>query len=157
MKWLAIIAGSLLLAILLLRVALKPAPDAVTTAAPVAAMPAAEQVAPSIGSDAETSAAASNETQVLHASLVAFLLAVKDPYRPPLGDNADITRALAGENRFRRSFLGEGSPVVQNGRLLDRWGTPYWFHPRAPDSIDIVSPGPDRRLFTADDIRTVQR
>ena len=38
------------------------------------------------------------------------------------------------------------------GRLIDRWGTPWQIHPRAADSIDVRSAGPDRRLYTPDDV-----
>ena len=95
---------------------------------------------------------ASSEVRRLHLALGNFLLAVKDPYRPPLGDNHDITRALTGGNRRGLVLVTTNDPALRGGQLVDAWGTPYWFHPRAPDAIDIVSAGPDRKLFTGDDI-----
>lgn len=97
-------------------------------------------------------AEASNEVLRLRAALGNFLLAVKDPYRPPLGDNRDIAAALAGRNRLGLIFVPTNDPALRDGQLVDRWGTPYWFHPRAPDAIDVASAGPDRTLFTADDL-----
>jgi hypothetical protein len=97
---------------------------------------------------------ASNDVQRLRLALGNFLLAVKDPYRPPLGDNRDITRALTGGNRRGLALVPTNDPALRDGQLVDPWGTPYWFHARAPDAIDIVSAGPDRKLFTGDDIGT---
>ena len=97
---------------------------------------------------------ASSEVQRLRLALGNFLLAVKDPYRPPLGDNRDIARALAGGNRRGLVLVPTNDSAFRDGQLVDAWGTPYWFHPRAPDAIDIVSAGPDRKLFTGDDIAT---
>ena len=95
---------------------------------------------------------ASSEVHRLRLALGNFLLAVKDPYRPPLGDNRDIARALAGGNRRGLVLVPTNDPAFRDGQLVDPWGTPYWFHPRAPDAIDIVSAGPDRKLFTDDDV-----
>ena len=100
----------------------------------------------------ESLSAASSDVRRLHLVLGNFLLAVKDPYRPPLGDNRDITRALTGANRRGLVMVKGDDAGIRDGQLVDRWGTPYWFHPRAPDVIDIVSAGPDRVLFTGDDL-----
>lgn len=94
----------------------------------------------------------SSDLRLLHTALGNFLFAVKDPYRPPLGDNRDIARALTGHNRRGLVFVPTNDPSLRDGQLIDRWGTPYWFHPRSSEAIDIVSAGPDRKLFTADDL-----
>jgi hypothetical protein len=88
----------------------------------------------------------------LHERIAGFLLAVKDPYRPPLGDNRDITRALTGRNRRGLAMVASNEMTIVDEQIVDRWGTPYWFHARAPDAIDVVSAGPDRMLFTPDDL-----
>jgi len=36
--------------------------------------------------------------------------------------------------------------------VMDRWNTPYWFHANAATQVEIRSAGPDRNLFTADDL-----
>lgn len=95
---------------------------------------------------------AREDIRKLHEQLGSFLTLLKDPYRPPLGDNTDITRALTGHNRRGIVALPTNDPSIVNGQLVDRWGTPYWFHPRTPDAIDVLSAGPDKTLFTADDI-----
>lgn len=134
----------ILLLILILIVTPRPPPPSPVVAAPVAS---ARGVTPD-----PHLAAASNDLQRLRLALGNFLLAVKDPYRPPLGDNRDIARALAGGNRRGLMLVPTNDPVFRDGQLVDPWGTPYWFHPRTPDAIDVVSAGPDRKLFTGDDV-----
>ena len=71
----------------------------------------------------------------------------------PVGSNPEITRALAGKNPSGARFL-EAATVSLNdaGELLDLFGTPYFFHPVSGAIMEIRSAGPDRKLFTADDI-----
>ena len=71
----------------------------------------------------------------------------------PVGSNPEITRALAGKNPSGARFL-EAAAVSLNdaGELLDLFGTPYFFHPVSGSIMEIRSAGPDRKLFTADDI-----
>lgn len=73
-------------------------------------------------------------------------------HAPPLGFNEDIMRALTGENPLGVAFLPADHPAIDaQGRLLDRWGTPYFFHPLSASRIEVRSAGADRKLFTADD------
>lgn len=106
---------------------------------------------PPPANDSERTAARA-DIRKLDEQIFGLLLQLKDPYRPPLGDNTDITRALTGHNRRGVAAISTNDPSIVNDQLVDRWGTPYWFHPRAADAIDIVSAGPDRELFTDDDI-----
>lgn len=93
------------------------------------------------------------DLEILREMLLAFTTSLKIGYLPPLGDNVDITAALTGRNRRKQIVIPPDHPSIDSkGRLLDRWGTPYWFHPRAADSFDLRSAGPDRKLFTPDDI-----
>lgn len=93
-----------------------------------------------------------SDVAAIHQSLGNFLTLVKESYRPPLGDNTDIATALSGGNRLHEIYIPTNDPSFRDGKLVDRWGTPYWFHPRAPDAIDVRSAGPDKTLFTPDDI-----
>jgi hypothetical protein len=71
----------------------------------------------------------------------------------PVGTNAEIMKALMGNNPAQ-ARLGppDGQRVNANGELLDRWGTPYFFHQLSKDSMEIRSAGPDAQLWTADDL-----
>ena len=71
----------------------------------------------------------------------------------PVGSNPEITRALAGKNPSSAKFLDPATATLNDkGEMLDDWGTPYFFHPVSGSIMEIRSAGPDRKLFTADDI-----
>jgi len=70
----------------------------------------------------------------------------------PVGTNAEIMAATMGGNP-KQAKLGppEGVKLNEKGELLDRWGTPYFFHQLSHDHMEIRSAGPDKVLWTADD------
>lgn len=72
----------------------------------------------------------------------------------PVGDNDEITAALAGANPKRLALVSPAvtKRVAPQGQLLDRWGVPYFFHARSGTSMEIISAGPDGMLHTADDL-----
>lgn len=72
----------------------------------------------------------------------------------PVGDNAEITAALNGRNPKRVVFLNpeDGWPTNDKGQLVDAWGTPYFFHALSRTEMEIRSAGPDRRLWSRDDL-----
>ena len=71
----------------------------------------------------------------------------------PVGENEEITAALLGKNSKHLAYLpASGSFLDRSGKLIDRWGTPYVFHSLTASHTEIRSAGPDRELWTADDI-----
>ena len=70
----------------------------------------------------------------------------------PVGENSDIARAMLGENDKHLVAIPPDHPAIRDGQIIDRWGTPYWFHPLSGKNMEIRSAGPDRQLFTEDDI-----
>jgi hypothetical protein len=71
----------------------------------------------------------------------------------PVGDNDEITAALLGANPNQVVVLPRSGNLLDSaGRLVDRWGTPYFFHALAGTRMEIVSAGPDREFHTADDV-----
>lgn len=72
----------------------------------------------------------------------------------PVGSNAEITQALGGGNARQVNFLqpDDGLRVNTRGELIDNWGTPYFFHQLSGTVMEIHSAGPDRKLWTADDL-----
>jgi hypothetical protein len=72
----------------------------------------------------------------------------------PVGNNQEITRALDGENPKQAHFVNPGAGMVinKNGELVDPWGTPLFFHALSGTVMEIRSAGPDRKMFTADDL-----
>jgi len=70
----------------------------------------------------------------------------------PIGLNEDITAVLTGHNAKNGILFPPNNPMIVKGQLVDRWGTPYWFHPSSSTQMEIRSAGPDRNLFTGDDV-----
>ncbi len=70
----------------------------------------------------------------------------------PVGTNAEIMAALMGGNP-KQAKLGppEGVKLNEKGEVIDRWGTPYFFHQLSRDHMEIRSAGPDKVLWTDDD------
>lgn len=72
----------------------------------------------------------------------------------PVGtENAEIVAQLLGENPKKVYFIDPEIPALTAaGELLDRWGSPYIFHPLKSDLMDVRSIGPDRKPWTDDDL-----
>ena len=71
----------------------------------------------------------------------------------PVGTNAEIMKAIMGGNpKGARLGPPEGQSLSDKGELIDRWGTPYFFHQLGKDQMEIHSAGPDRRMGTEDDL-----
>jgi len=70
----------------------------------------------------------------------------------PVGENADITAALSGDNPLGFVLIPRNHPAINAaGELCDRWGTPFRFHQISGQVMEIRSAGPDRTFATADD------
>lgn len=72
----------------------------------------------------------------------------------PIGFNEDLVPTLTDRAALGDAALPADHPAIRDGRLLDRWGTPWQVHPLASDLIQLRSAGPDRRLYTDDDLLT---
>lgn len=70
----------------------------------------------------------------------------------PVGTNSEIMAAVMGNNP-KQAKLGPPAGVKLNekGELIDRWGTPYFFHQLSGDHMEIRSAGPDKIMWTQDD------
>jgi hypothetical protein len=80
-----------------------------------------------------------------------FLLLVKTSRS--LADNQDWAAALLGQNPAQERFLPGQHPAIKDGRLVDRWGTPLFIHALGGNRYEVRSAGPDRQLWTPDDIQ----
>lgn len=70
----------------------------------------------------------------------------------PVGENADITAAIAGDNSLGFVLIPRNHPAINSaGELCDRWGTPFRFHQVSGQVMEIRSAGPDRTFATGDD------
>jgi hypothetical protein len=72
----------------------------------------------------------------------------------PVGTNPEITAALNGNNPKQANFIKPeaGMRINDGGELVDPWGTPYFFHQLSGTVMEIHSAGPDRVMWTADDL-----
>jgi len=83
-----------------------------------------------------------------------FTLLVKTAADRPLSANEDWAQALRGLNPSGQRFLPDNHAVFNSQhQLIDRWGTPLFFHAEAKGQYAIRSAGPDGRLWTADDLQ----
>jgi hypothetical protein len=91
--------------------------------------------------------------QRLYQVVQNYQQVVKNRPGPPLSSNREFTRALTGHNVLKVKFLPPDHPSISpEGEILDAWGTPYFFHRLAADSLEIQSAGPDRVAFNSDDL-----
>ena len=96
---------------------------------------------------------ARHDVATLRAMLRQYLRILHGRQGPPIGNDSDLARVLTGHNPMKLVVLPPEHPALTpDGRLRDRWGTPYFIHPRGNLAFEIRSAGPDRKLFTADDL-----
>lgn len=75
----------------------------------------------------------------------------------PMGDNADLMAAFTGKNPRGIEFFSKDSEMLNaQGELVDRWGTPFFFHRISGDLIEIRSGGPDGQVWTEDDFSSFE-
>lgn len=74
----------------------------------------------------------------------------------PVGNNSEITSQLSGKNPKQANFIrpDAGMRINDQGELVDPWGTPYFFHALSGHEMEVRSAGPDKIMWTADDLVT---
>ena len=72
----------------------------------------------------------------------------------PTGENSEITAQLNGQNPKHANFIRPeaGMRINDQGELVDPWGTPYFFHQLSGHEMEIRSAGPDKVMWTDDDL-----
>jgi len=80
-------------------------------------------------------------------------LLLKSAADRPLSANEDWADFFRGKNSAHERFLPDQHIALNSkGQLIDRWGTPLFFHALGGGRFEIRSAGPDRKLWTDDDI-----
>ena len=129
--------------------------------APGAADPARPAPLPAAPAPPEPRSTLADSLNAPDATIQADLRVVGglvDAYRSnfhenPVGTNAEITAALMGRNRLDLALLPPDHPAVNpRGELCDRWGRPFFFHQLSGTRLELRSAGPDRQLWTGDDV-----
>jgi hypothetical protein len=74
----------------------------------------------------------------------------------PVGTNPEITAQLNGGNPKQINFIQQdaGMRVNEKGELVDAWDTPLFFHQISGTETEIHSAGPDKIMWTQDDLVT---
>lgn len=94
-----------------------------------------------------------HDVQTLNALIRQYLRILHNKQGLPIGDDMDLARVLRGHNPMKFELIPAGHPALaSDGHLRDRWGTPYFIHPIGYGAFEVRSAGPDRKLFTRDDV-----
>lgn len=95
-----------------------------------------------------------NDLTMVAMALGNLTLLIKGPEPFRLGSNEEFAAALRGKNHAQLRFLPDDHRAFNaKGQIVDRWDTPLFFHALGHDKIDIRSAGPDRVMWTDDDIQ----
>lgn len=121
--------------------------------APRSSLPASPSHDPALDRLHQQDVTPEAELLLVHGLLERYRMFVKDHATAPAGSNAELVRRLQGRNRANLAFIPATHPALnESGELIDRWGTPYFFHALSSTRTEIRSAGPDRRLWTDDDL-----
>lgn len=75
---------------------------------------------------------------------------------PTGGSNSEITASLTGKNEKELAIIPpDFAAINSDGEIIDRWGTPYFFHPVSRQVLEVLSAGPDGLLWTGDDVGSI--
>lgn len=95
-----------------------------------------------------------DDLEAVHRVSLSYVTLVKTHADVPIGGNADLADALRGKNPYQQRFLPEKHPAFNDdGEIVDRWDTPLFIHTVSAGRWEIRSAGPDRRLWTEDDLQ----
>ena len=96
------------------------------------------------------------DLQLLHKAISSYHRIFQQ--NPVAGENREVVEALTGRNLHRLVFINpRHSALNRDGELLDRWGTPFRFHPVSRSLMEFSSAGPDRSFGTNDDVILEER
>jgi hypothetical protein len=116
-------------------------------------VPPASSASPLAASLHSPEKTAQDDVDTLHQIIRQYLEAMQRRPGRPIGDDVDLARALKGDNPLKLAVVRQDHPSFSaDGHMRDRFGTPYHLHARSASLIDVRSAGPDRQLFTADDL-----
>jgi hypothetical protein len=126
--------------------------NAASATMPPAAIPPHHPAAAALATYAKPETTPRDDLRAVASVLDTFRLLAKGDALP-LGTNEEISAALRGETRAKLRLLPRDHPAFDaKGRIVDRWGTPLFFHAQSAKEIEVRSAGPDREMGTDDDI-----
>jgi len=102
---------------------------------------------------ARTNSTPQNDLTLMSHLMQNSLLLLKSAANRPLSANEDWAEFLKGQNGAHERFLPDNHAALNSkGQLVDRWSTPLFFHALGSGQFEIRSAGPDKNMWTADDI-----
>ena len=130
-------------------------PDAGLDRSPDQSRPKLRQIdhSPFIEEYGKEGGSATRDLVALKATLQSVPMTIKDFDGYFLPDNKAIVAFMSGNNRDRLSWIPEGHPMInEDGELIDRWGSPIFFHRESATVFSLRSAGPDLILWNDDDV-----
>ncbi len=95
-----------------------------------------------------------NDLTLMSRLMENSLLLLKSAANRPLSANEDWADLFRGKNVAREQFLPSHHIALNaEGKLIDRWSTPLFFHALGGGRYEIRSAGPDTKLWTGDDLQ----
>jgi len=102
---------------------------------------------------ADTNLSPQNDLTLMSHLMDNSRLLLKSAAERPLSGNEDWADFFRGKNSAHERLLPDQHIALNtNGQLIDRWGTPLFFHAVGGGRFELRSAGPDRKLWTDDDI-----
>lgn len=135
-------------------------PDALPAPAPasVSRSPAPAEPAPLLGDTilenyAQPDQPPERDLATLAGLMENSLILSKGAAGRPLSANEEWARLLRGADGTGERYLSDQHPALNaDGQLVDRWGSPLFFHAVGQGRFELRSAGPDRILWTEDDL-----
>ncbi len=103
---------------------------------------------------ADTNLPPENDLILMSRLMENSLLLLKSAANRPLSANEDWADLFRGKNGAREEFLpAQHVALNDKGQLVDRWQTLLFFHALGGGRYEIRSAGPDKVMWTTDDIQ----
>ncbi len=97
---------------------------------------------------------ARHDLELMDRLLGSYRTLVKGDDPLNFASNATIAESIRGKNPAHMAFLPERHRAFNEaGEIVDRWKTPLFFHVLSQDQIEIRSAGPDKQMWTDDDLQ----
>jgi len=120
---------------------------------------ASDRITPLLGETilrdyANTNFPPENDLTLMSRLMDNSLLLLKSAANRPLSANEDWADLFRGKNAAREEFIPAGHIALNaQGQLIDRWKSPLFFHALGGGRYEIRSAGPDKKLWTDDDLQ----
>jgi hypothetical protein len=94
-----------------------------------------------------------NDLTLMSRLMDNYTLLVKASAQLPMSANEDWAAAFRGKNPAHERFLPDNHVALNTeSQVVDRWQTPLFFHALGGHRFELRSAGPDKKLWTEDDI-----